>query len=360
MNKRVTIKDIAEKSGVSTGTVDRVIHSRGNVAAEVRVAVLKVMDELGFQRNLMASALAYNRIFRIVALLPNPKQDSYWEQPYVGVQKAYSAIQHYGIQVDIIEFDLFSPKDFKAKAKDILNNPPNGILFPPIFEKEGIYLLNEAKKKNISCVLFNTFLSHDDALSYIGQYSFQSGVLAGRLLDFSLKKDDVVLILNLDKETNDARHLLDKQKGCIHYFEQNAQKGIQVINYDFEDFDNPEALNVFFNDILTQYPKVSGVFITNSRAYKLVNCLDNTLLETLTIVGFDLLPQNIEYLNKRYINFLINQNSTEQGMLSVYSLFKTLFKKEGIDRLQYLPLDIVVPENMEYYLEKQTNLALLV
>ena len=32
MNERITIKDIAERAGVSPGTVDRVIHNRPNVS----------------------------------------------------------------------------------------------------------------------------------------------------------------------------------------------------------------------------------------------------------------------------------------------------------------------------------------
>ena len=36
VEKRIRIKDIAEKAGVSTGTVDRVLHDRGSVSAKAR------------------------------------------------------------------------------------------------------------------------------------------------------------------------------------------------------------------------------------------------------------------------------------------------------------------------------------
>ena len=50
MKKRVRIKDIADKAGVSTGTVDRVLHDRGRVAPNVKKRVLEVVDELGYER----------------------------------------------------------------------------------------------------------------------------------------------------------------------------------------------------------------------------------------------------------------------------------------------------------------------
>ena len=41
---RATIKMIAEQAGVSIGTVDRVLHNRPYVKAEVRERVLRVME----------------------------------------------------------------------------------------------------------------------------------------------------------------------------------------------------------------------------------------------------------------------------------------------------------------------------
>ena len=43
---RATIKIIAERAGVSIGTVDRVLHDRPYVKEEVRRRVLEVMEEL--------------------------------------------------------------------------------------------------------------------------------------------------------------------------------------------------------------------------------------------------------------------------------------------------------------------------
>lgn len=48
MGKWPTIKDVAERAGVSRGTVDRVINGRGRVYKPVHERVLKAVDELGY------------------------------------------------------------------------------------------------------------------------------------------------------------------------------------------------------------------------------------------------------------------------------------------------------------------------
>ena len=139
MNQRITIKDIAEKAKVSTGTVDRVIHNRGNVAPKVKARVLEVMEELGYKRNIIASTLAYNRLFRIAAILPDYKQDPYWEQPKKGIDKAVEIVQHYRVVVKSYYFDLFKPSTFLQKCNEMWEDEeaPDAVLIVPQFLKES-------------------------------------------------------------------------------------------------------------------------------------------------------------------------------------------------------------------------------
>ena len=53
----VSMKDVAEKAGVSVATISRVLADKPNVRPEVREHVLKVVKELGYRRNRIASNL---------------------------------------------------------------------------------------------------------------------------------------------------------------------------------------------------------------------------------------------------------------------------------------------------------------
>ena len=45
-DQNYTIKDIARMAGVSAGTVDRVLHNRGDVSSKSKAKVQKVLDEI--------------------------------------------------------------------------------------------------------------------------------------------------------------------------------------------------------------------------------------------------------------------------------------------------------------------------
>lgn len=49
MKKNYRIKDIAEMSGVSTGTVDRILHKRGKVSTEAREKIEKILKEIDYR-----------------------------------------------------------------------------------------------------------------------------------------------------------------------------------------------------------------------------------------------------------------------------------------------------------------------
>lgn len=69
VQSKIRIKDIAERAGVSVGTVDRVIHGRTNVSKLSYEKVQKVLEEINYVPNHYASALASNKTYYFAAIL---------------------------------------------------------------------------------------------------------------------------------------------------------------------------------------------------------------------------------------------------------------------------------------------------
>lgn len=71
MKRRVTIKDVAEKAGVSHPTVSRVIHDHPRISKKTKQHVQRVMAKLGYRPNLIARSLVKNRSRVIAFIIPD-------------------------------------------------------------------------------------------------------------------------------------------------------------------------------------------------------------------------------------------------------------------------------------------------
>jgi LacI family transcriptional regulator len=86
---KTRIKDIAKMANVSVGTVDRVLHNRGEVSLETRKQVMSIVDQLGYTPNLIAKSLALKKNHEIAVLIPSSANDNpYWDMPLSGIKQA--------------------------------------------------------------------------------------------------------------------------------------------------------------------------------------------------------------------------------------------------------------------------------
>lgn len=362
MKKRVRIIDIAEKAGVSKGTVDRVIHKRGHVAPAVKERVLAVMKALDYRPNTIASALAYNRIWKIAALLPNPTEDPFWQQPKSGIEKGLNATIDYGMNVDFFHFPDADMKAYTNCCDKILTGNYDAVLVAPLYYNEAHKFLNECEEIGLKYFLINTYLKREDASfqCYVGQDSYQSGILAAKLLDFGIEDGDAVMVLHLEKGVYNSKHLLEKEQGFQNYFIDHSKRNRQIIKTSYENPTDINAFRKFINYQLKSYPNLKGIFVTTSRLYQLVDVLSEQQAEKIKLVGFDLIPENLAYLQTEKIDFLINQNPVKQGYLGILNIFEHLVRKKEVTAIQHLPLDVVMQENLRYYLEADDKIHFMI
>lgn len=69
--KKLTVKDIAKQSGVSTATVSRVLNNTGYVSEQARENVLETIQKLNYQPNLIARSLKQKKTRTVGIILPD-------------------------------------------------------------------------------------------------------------------------------------------------------------------------------------------------------------------------------------------------------------------------------------------------
>ena len=94
---RIRIKDIAKMAGVSVGTVDRVLHGRTGVSESSKKKVEEILKQLNYQPNMYASALASNKKYHFVCLLPQHSTNDYWTDVIKGLENAVKSFSDFHI-----------------------------------------------------------------------------------------------------------------------------------------------------------------------------------------------------------------------------------------------------------------------
>ena len=134
MNKlpeRIRIKDIARLADVSVGTVDRVLHGRTGVSEASRKRVEEILKQLDYQPNMYASALASNKKYLFVCLLPQHKEGDYWTDVELGMKRAVETFSDFHITLSVVYYDQYEYSSFINAGEDILRKEPDGVLLAP-------------------------------------------------------------------------------------------------------------------------------------------------------------------------------------------------------------------------------------
>lgn len=300
-----------------------------------------IIKEYGYKKNIFASNLAFNKKFRFAVFLPKNDNIEYWQAPIIGITKAADELANFGVTVDYFFFD-YHATSFNKMAAKVLKLDYDGLLFAPIFYEESVSFLNEYKKKDTPIVMIDSNLPEIEGIAYIGQDSFQSGYLAGKLISYGIKSDSTVLILMINQNlesTSRTNVFLQRIKGFYAFFEE--KQGLPKFNFSEISikYDIENQLNIdMFNGI-------DCVFIPNSRVYIVAKFIKENNLKGIRVIGYELLKQNLEYLNNGIVDFLIHQKPEEQGYMGINYLYKKVALKEVVTDLHYMPLEIIVQEN---------------
>lgn len=326
------------------------IHNRGEVAKATRAKILKIIEEMEYQPNILASTLASKKTFTFALIVPEPvSPEAYWNKPLIGVQRAFQEIQQYGVNISIHFFKQSDSETFKQEASLILENNPEGVVLAPFFSRESKEFIEELKSREIPYVFIDSNIKDSSKLSYIGQDSFQSGTLAAKLLDYTIPQNSSVLILHFAKERDNMNHLVQREKGFYEYFNSNISTDAKkLITMEIADPNDPICQNRIVGQLQSN-TDIKGIFVTNSQVYYLGRILEQMNIKGIRVIGHDLIRENIEFLNKGIVDFLICQRPEEQGYLAILTLFEYIVLKKEVNAENYTSIDIITKENLNYY-----------
>ena len=348
-NTKIRIKDIALLAGVSEGTVDRVLHNRGEVSAKSKEAVDKVLKEINYSPNLLARSLASKKHYRFACLIPAYQPGEYWESIEMGFDRAAKEYLQYNVHLEKVYFNQYDLNSFKSGIAQILQSRPDAVFLAPVFSDETLTFTQELKKIEIPFSFFDSMLENADFTTYYGQNSFQSGYLAAKLLLGSLPENSKILTITTNITSAETHQTKVRNAGFKQFILDNNLTGLEQINIELSSID--ESVNMrLLHDTFTKYEDIRSAISFNSKVYRFAFYLEAMKKKDIRLIGYDLLQENINYLKNGYISCLLAQRPEKQAYFTVRDMCSKLVLKQNVKKINYMPIDIIMKENIDDYM----------
>ena len=328
MGKRPTIQMVAERAGVSRGTVDRVVNNRSYVKAEVRERVLAAIEELGYglPREGLTAVLPAETAepLRLGVVLPNWVGHTRMEL-LRGIEAARSELARYRVEVLVAACETDIPAEVIERINGLVSEGVRGIAICAIADPAIESRVDALAESEIPVITFNSDLPDSRRLCFIGQDYNKSGRIAAEMMSKCIPPSGQILAVAGNLEFNGHRKRLDGFCTRMHELGYSAGQ-IEVI----ETYNDYHVTRRKVAEALARNPRLNAVYMANQ---SVAGCAD-AIKEAgktglLRVICHDVSENTKTLLRERRVDLTISQDIFNQGYQPLMLLQGLL--QRGID-----------------------------
>lgn len=348
--ERVRIKDIAKLANVSVGTVDRVIHGRSGVSQSSKEKVEEILKQLQYKPNMYASALASNKKYLFICLLPQHSAGEYWNAVEKGLHDGIKAYSDFNIFIKIFYYDPFDYNSFAKAADKIMLEKADGVILSPTIPQITCDFTEQLSHQSIPYIFLDSNITGACPLAFYGQNSEKSGYFAAKMLMLMAKnRDEIVIFRHIKEGVIGSNQQENREKGFRNYMNEFYPScRISEVNlHPKEDINDEFILDEYFR----MHPTVNCGITFNSKVYIIGEYLRKKVNNNFSLMGYDLLEKNVTCLREGFVSMLIAQQPEIQGYNGVKTLCDYLILKKSNSCVNYMPIDLLTSENIDFYLK---------
>lgn len=305
----VTIQQIADKTGVSRGTVDRALNNRGRINPEVADMVKRTAEEMGYvhkarkrQKNSGGK--------RKIGIVTQLSGSSFMLEIKRGIQTGKKELEDLGIEVLVKENASVHEEEQLAAIDELIKEGIQGLALMPV-DSEAIreklnWLINE---KKIPVVTFNSDIVGTRRCCFVGMDNKLSGQTAAGLFGMMTRGVGKILVI-----TGYFSSMLNNSRvdGFVEEIKKISPKleiaGVQG------SFNNTEEVRQIIENAMMSISGINGIFVVSGGQEGIVEAFKNLGVEQRPyVVIYDQTKKNEKLLKDNVADFLIDQNGFEQG-----------------------------------------------
>ena len=347
-NEKITINDIARRTGLSKGTVDRVLHNRGEVSRKSYERVMEVIRELGYEPNVYASLLAKGKKHLVAVLIPASEPSSFWELAASGIGRGVDPVTAAGVEAVPFPYDQYDIESFRGTCAKVLEAEPSGVVLAPLFQGETEIFTRQLAERGIPYCFIDSRPDSNGYLAYFGMPLYKSGYLCADQLTCGQNIRGALIVRIRRDRYQQSDPTVNRRAGFLDYMLENAPDC--KIDNVFVDPNDPEGIYSTLDGYFAEHPQVRHIVMFNSRIHLLVPWLAAHPNPERRVVGFDNLKANMDALRDGTVSVLIGQRPDEQVRLAIEALAEhALLGKVPPRKDHFMHMDILTRYNVEDY-----------
>ena len=334
----VTIQKISELSGVSRGTVDRVLHGRPNVNPMIREKVVRAAEKLGYQPPVPPKSADC----RQAAILIPQWTDGYFNRQIVsGIRKALRYIADPAFVLTEQPLRTMTMQELLRAMDEQIRSGVDGLIIRAENTPEVRAAIEQAVQQGVTVITYDADVPHSGRLCHAGQNLVRAGAIAAGVMARLIRPPEHVLIV-----TGNLR--MEAHKGRVDGFcRRLLELGFSEDAYRvIETNEMPELTGELVAQALQADSRLHAVYMA---CQPLSSCIAGIRKARRTtrphIVCNDLTPTAKRYLREGTVDFVIGQSFSQESFHAVLAMYQMLLRGVKPKReLYYTDLRLITQE----------------
>lgn len=318
VEKRVTLRDVADRLGVSTGTVSRALQDHPGLNAMTKARVLQMANSLGYRPNLAARFLSSRR--HLVIGVNTPKDPtSFYDQVRRGIDQESAPFKMAGVDLQHRMFPRLGIGEEEA-FESALEAKVDGLIVVPGGSANLKSCMRRASQLKVPVVCLISDVTGTRKLANVSVDATASGALAAELMGRFLTGKGQIAVTSGDLTVSD-------HKGKFAAFERTLRAEFPAMKV-FPAIENHESESEAHDKtlrFLKSHSDIAGVYISTGNGLPVLRALEEiSLFGRITVLSTDLYPQLVEKIREGAVAGSIYQRPVSQGRMAFRMLYEFL------------------------------------
>lgn len=316
----VTVKTLALAAGVSRGTVDRVLHNRGNVKKEVAVKIKALAKELGYVPNRAGRELSgFKLSYKIGVLLPSIG-NVFFDGVTNGIEEAIREYEELGVEVVFKKVQGYKEEVHLESIDELVSKGCSALCLATMQTEAIAKKIKECQSSGIKVILVNSDIEGSGRICYVGSDYLKAGKTCAGLLSLMKQKEHInILIITGSEKMRGHQQRISGFKNELDRLECNYSI-VDTIESDDSDI----KAQILVQKYLKEHPEINCVYVTGAAVQGVGSAIIASGRKDIFGIAFDDIYTTVELVRAGIFKFVICQEPFVQGYLSIKRAYQLL------------------------------------